>query len=410
MKKLQPKLLWNSKDSPWLPSGYGVVGKGILPRFAKQYGEENILIYAPVYQRDHVDEWQGMKVLPGQSFDFGEELIQSHWVNHKPTFLLQVGDWFPLKVIPKLAAADSLIYVGWHPYDFLKVPDSLVQNILRFAFKVVPWNSYSEAKFKGHGLTNVTAPIPLGVDTNIWTPMERKRFPNVMASLGFDEACYNILLVGANQRRKYLYEQLEGVGLFRKTNPDKPIRLYLHTHSAGDLDIHAVVRECGLEDVTVYPDQYAYALGGLTEEEMVKVFTCADVVLNVCLEGMGLAQVQAQALGVPVITLGEGPGPEIVKFGAEVGHMGVDYTYMALKPIPDPVSISQALDSIWPWRGKRDMKAVEHIRRTYSWDVIADQWFALIEQMMFERDKFSLYKPTPSLRLRRLSRQLVEVP
>lgn len=409
-RRKEVRILWNAKDAPWLPSGYGIVGKNMLPRFADRYGKKNVVIYAPVYVRDHNTVWNGMKVLGGQSLDYGESMIQSHWDNEHPTFLLHVGDWFPLRVVPDLAAQDKLLFVAWGPFDFLKLPEAMIQGVLKPAWRVVPWNEYSKAKFIEYGLKNVTNPIPLGVNTKIFYPVNRHEYPNTMRSLGFREDTYNILIAGANQRRKYWYEQLEGVSLFRKFYPDIPIRVYFHTHTSGDMDVQAVVHECGLNDLVIYPDQYTMSQGGMSEQQLNLIINCADVVLNCCLEGVGLWQLQAQASGVPVITMAEGPGPEYVSFGAEAAAMGVDYTQLGTKPIPDPVTVARALEHIYQWRGQRDTSAIDKTRVNFSWDKVAEKWFDLIENtLMPERDKHCLYVAPPSRRIKALGSSVMEI-
>lgn len=390
------RILWNAKDAPWIASGYGVVSKHLLPRFARQYGADNIHIMAPVYVRDFTTEWEGMQVLPGINWDYSEEMVKSHWDNVKPTFYLQVGDWYQMKQVPQLAAANQILWVQWTPYDFLRVPKGMVDNTLRYAWKVVPWSRYAEEKLRAHGLTNVTPPIPLGVETQLWRPLDRLQLPLVMASLGFKESAYNILIIGANQRRKYWFEQLEGVGMYVRAHPEVEVRLYFHTHmqSGGEADMQLILEECGLGKCYVAPDAYTLACGGYSEEQLVMMVNCADVVLNAALEGFGLVQAQAQACGVPVITLSAGVGQEIVLYGVEVGTMGTDYAAPLLKPVPSPLNVADALAALHPLRGQRSSQAVEHIRKNYSWDVVAEQWFALIEQLMWERERDSLYVPT----------------
>ena len=151
-------------------------------------------------------------------------------------------------------------------------------------------------------------------------------------------------------------------------------------------------------------------MGGLTEIQLGAVRNCADVVLNACLEGFGLVQIQAQACGVPVVYLEEGPGTELVVYGAGIPAMGVDYTMSLLKPIPNPVGVASALTELYKFRGQRSEQAVRHIRENYSWDVIAEKWFALLEKdLLPEMDRLSLYVPTPSPLLQGRARREVEI-
>lgn len=415
--KKQVKILWSAKDHPSLHSGYGVMGYHLLPRLADRYGKKNIVIYAPVFQQAGQGEWEGMKVLAGTKMDYGENMIYDHWREERPTFLLQVGDWGGLREIPQLAAEDKLRYVGWHPFDFVSLPAQTIAATVRFAWKVVPWTEYAYKKFTGppYNLGNVARSIPLGVDVNVWKPgLDRKDLPLVMKSMGFgyEPNAYNILLVGANQRRKYLAEQIHAVGMFRKAHPEIAVHLYLHTMMGGEVDLAGALDGAGLEGAYAYASPYVMSQGGLREDQMVKLYTCADVVLNCALEGFGLSMVQAQALGVPVITLAEGPGPEIVRFGATVPTQELDLeTPSAPKALPSPIMIGLALETLLDSRGQRSDEAVRHVRETYSWDRVAVQWFDLIEGTLLpELSKYSMEVPaTTSAVLRRRARQLVEL-
>lgn len=410
-----PKILINAKDGPTVPSGYGMILKHLAPRLAARYGPENILLYAPVYTRDEVREYEGMRVLPGLSWDFGEEFLHEHWKREKPTFLLQIGDWFPLQTIPTLAANNQILWVQWAPADWLRVPQEIIDNILRFAWRVVPWTAYGQAQLQGYKLRNVTAPIPLGVDTSLWRPCDGRELPQVMKSLGFQEDSFNVLYLGAAQRRKYAQEQIEGLGLFRKTHPDIPVRLYVHTLVAGEVDMQQIVQFAGLADVTVYPDQFVMHSGGLTEEQLVKVFNCADVVLSAAFEGMGLALLQAQSIGCPVIGLAEGPADEIVQFGALCPVGFYDYTQPMTKPVASPVGIASCLEQIYNLKREaggppRSIVAREKTKAKYDWDVVASQWFDLVDELVEEIDRYSLIPPErPAGPLVRRAQQTIEV-
>ncbi len=415
MRTKIPRILWSAKDGPWLASGYGVMGKHLLPRFAKKYGKKNILIFAPVFQQYEIREWEGMTCLPGLKHDFGEEMIESHVQNHDVTFVLQVGDWFPLKVLPQLAAQDRVLWVQWAPMDWMAVPKDYIQGILKPAWRVVPWNRYAQKMFQAAELPNVTEPIPLGLETSLWRHIDRSQLPESMKSLGFSEQTFNILIVGANQRRKYWQEQLEGISVFRKANPQVQVRLYFHTttETGGESDLKNACQLYGLGDIVLYPDQYVMANGGLTEEQMVRIFNCGDVVLNASHEGFGFSMAQAQAVGVPVIALDDQASTEIVSYGAHVPSMGFDHGQQWLKPIPSPIGIAQALEHFWskknlPW-GENNERAIRHIQENFSWDLVASKWFALIEELMAERESHSMYIPSPSKMLRRRANDVREV-
>lgn len=406
----KPRILLNAKDSPWAPSGYGNIVKHLTPRLAARYGADNIIIFGPVYGRDEVREYAGMRVLPGTTFDFGEDLVLDHYKRNDCTMLLQIGDWAQLRRIPELAAKDEILWVQWAPFDILHVPDFLRQ-ILKFPLKIVPFSQYGERRLRELGLQNVHKTIWLGLDLEVWKPLDRAELPGLMDSVGFREDTYNVLICQANQRRKYLQETLQGIGAFRAAHPDAKVRVYMHTwmERGGEANLNQAVEEAGLADVTKATEGYKMVLGGFTEVQLAKLFNCADVVLDCAFEGFGLSMTQAQAVGVPVIGLVEGPMAELVKVGMMLPTDYIDYSLALHKPVASPAAIGQALGELYTQGVRKSEHPVAYIRDNFGWDQIASQWFEAIDEVMDMRERFTLYVPEPSARLRRKAREIVEL-
>lgn len=402
------RVLWNAKDFPCLPSGYGTMGKHLLPRLAKHYGPDNILIFAPVYQRDEVREWQGMKVLPGTGTDFDEATCLEHYRRNDCTMLLQVGDWAQLRKIPQAAAEDQIVWVQWGAFDLFYTPEP-VWELLKYPTKFVSFSKYGEERVLQKGLENVAPAIWIGLDMDIWQPRERSELPQAMHSLGFTESTFNILIVQANQRRKYIRETIEGIARFRQTNPTVPIRVYIHSHVQGDSNLEIDVFEAGLSDVVKFPDDYQMAMGGFSEEQLAAAFNCSDVVMDLAYEGFGMSITQAQAVGLPVIALAEGTGPELVRHGVLVPAAWTDYTIPFHRPVASPDAIAIALAEVATAPRGRSQEAIQWARENLSWDIIAKQWIQVIDEVHELRDRYTLYIPEPSQTLKLRARQYVEV-
>ena len=411
---MKPKILFNAKDHPDLRSGYGIISHYLLPLLGDHYGKENIIIYAPVYERDAISEWQGMKVLPGETWDFGESTILEHYQQENCNMLLQVGDAWPLGILPDLAANDQVLWVQWIPVDWLGMPKN-IYNRIKPAHKLVPFSKYGENALRKADLPNVEPAIWIGLDTNLWKPQPRGELPEVMDLLGFKYDTFNVLIVAANQERKCIFQQLEAIQLLRKVNPEIPIRLYLHTQMRRERDLYASIDELGIGDIVVYPDPYLMKIGGAREEELVKVFNCADVLLNVCFEGFGMCMTQAQACGVPVVYLLEGTGPELVVNGVGTPPMAnITFPSMMTQPLPNPMAIAQAMGELWKRQVERggplrSEKAIQFIRENLDWKNIAEQWFKVIDKVMWEREKYCYDVPEPSSGLLERAGRLVEL-
>jgi len=408
----KPKILWNAKDHPVLNSGYGVIGRHLLPLLAEQYGKDNVVIFAPVYEKDKVGEWGGMKVLPGIGFDYGEGIILEHYQREECNILLQVGDAWPLGVVQNLAAKNQIDWVQWLPVDWLGMPKNITNRIWS-AHKLVSFSKYGESALRKANFTNVEPAIWIGLDTELWKPQPREELSSMMHVLGYERDTFNLLIVAANQERKAIYEQLEAIKLLRQLEPSIPMRLYIHTQMRRERDLSADIDQMGIGDIIVYPDEYVMNLGGITEEEMVMMFNCADVLLNACFEGFGICMTQAQACGVPVIYLLEGTGPELVINGVGIPPISnITYPNQLTRPLPNPMAITQALMEIWKRQveiGKplRSERAPEFIQENFGWKKIAEQWFGVIERVMWDRERYCYSIPEPSEELKERAKDLI---
>ena len=411
---MKPKILWNAKDHPDLPSGYAIVSRYLLPLLGEHYGRENVVIYAPVYQRDVVSEWNGMKVLPGTSWDFGEDTIFEHYQNEKCNILLQVGDAWPLGIIPDLAAKDGLDWVQWLPVDWLGMPKNITNRIY-YAHKLVSFSKYGENALRKADFKNVEPAIWLGLNTDLWKPEPRENLTTMMDALGFGYDTFNLLIVAANQERKNIYEQLESIRLLKKVSPEIPIRVYLHTQMRRERDLYADIDELGLGEIVVYPEPYVMKIGGVSEKEMVAMFNCADVVLNACMEGFGLSIIQAQACGVPVIYLLEGPGPELVIHGVGVPAISnTTYPNEMTRPMPNPMAITDSLAELWSRQVQkgaplRSERSIQFIQDNFGWGKIAEQWYGVIDRVMEDRERYCMDIPKPSEELLERAGRLKEL-
>lgn len=409
---MKPRILFHAKDHMDIPSGYGIISRYLLPHLRDRYGAENILIHAPIFQREHVGEWQGMKVLPGVDFNNSESTILDHYEHHRCNLLLMVGDVWPLGLVPDLAAQDRLLWVSWLPHDWLGAPQNVLIR-LKPAHKIVPFSRYGENALRQAGLPNVAPAIWLGLNLDLWKPGPMA--PRFMDLCGYSSDTFNILIVGANQERKEIRAALEAIAAFRRLSPQAQPRLYLHTHMRGERDFYADLDGLRLEDIATYPEEYLMVNGGCEEWELVEVFRCADVVINVAMEGFGFVHSQAQAVGVPVMCLSEGAGPELVQFGVEIppAAVGTARNQMS-QPVPDVMTMARALCELWQKRVEagapmRSPAAVKFVQENLGWDRIAEQWFGVIDRCMEDRMRYCMQVPDTAPWLAERAAALVEL-
>lgn len=383
------------------------MARHLLPYLRDHFGAENIIICAPVFEQARTSEWEGMKVVPGVSWDYGENVLEQHYNANRCNVLLHVGDAWPLGLLPDLASAGRVFWVSWLAVDWLGMPKNILYRI-REAHKLVPFTRYGYDALLRGGLDNVEPPILLGIDPNIWRPIPHATLGTAMAQVNFSYSvkALNILIVGANQERKQLRAQLEAVSLFARTNKEAEVHLYLHSAAKGDRDLLADLDELDLVQQTRMPDPYLIINGGASEEDMAQLFNCADVVSNVCQEGFGMSVLQAQACGVDVITMTESGSYELLKAGWEVAPAtGVITTpHQMAQALAYPPSIAGCLQAAWEMKQQagrvlRHPEVAALVRSQNSWAKVAEQWIDTLDRIMMHQEHYCVSIPEPSPRL-----------
>lgn len=411
---MNPVILYDGKDHPDLTSGYSIINRYFLPLLGDHYGRKNIIIFTPVYHREHVGEWQGMTVVGSPDGAYGERDVLEHYQRYGCNLLITLGDTWPLGTIPDLAANNQVLWAAWAAIDWLGMPKNIYYR-LKPAHKIVSFSKWGENALRKGNLPNVASHIWPGLNLDIWKPRDRDEMPQFMNLLGYEHDGFNILIVGANQERKQVRTALEAIATFRAANLDVKTHLYLHSIQAGERDLRADEDELGLKGVIVYPEPYLMSHGGAPEQDMAKVFACADVLVNVCMEGFGYAVLQAQACGVPAIVLSEGASPELTMFGIETQPLGKEtMPNQMTQPKANPLAIAAALQEIWDKQkanGKplRSQKAVEFVQANFSWQKTAAKWFNLIDSIMDDRVRYCMDIPEPSAELDKQAGQEVRL-
>ncbi len=390
-----------------MKSGYGIAGSRLGPGL--ESGGHEVAFYCPVGHSGYVDYLDGIPVMPGVKREpFDEDGLLQHWGKMEPDVVLSWCDVAPMKKVPAFFQQSSTRHwIAYGPVDFVGLPDHFL-NRIRCADIFVPfcWEAYN--RLEEYGVENVVEPIYHGLDTSLWRPLDTSDYPKAMASLGFTEEGFNILIDAANQyRRKAWREAIEGISVFREET-DLDVNLYLHTHPhvKGGWHIPKLVEHFGVDDCTIIADDYHKQYGLYSEQEMVMIYNCADVVLVPGMEGFGWSHIQAQACRTPVVGLNAGPAQELVKAGVLVPPRDFEMTPdLMQRPLPNQRGIAAALDTVAnsssDWRkGERWVRE----EGPFDWerDVIP-AWMHLLsdfEERVDERCEWGPPEPSEGLRER----------
>lgn len=403
-------VLLHTKDNPFhVQSGYGKWGKYVFEGLATEGFD--IAAYAPVGTNFGVETIDGKEVYPGNVPGFGEELVGPHLetlgkkTNKKPV-LLQICDIWPLNIIPKLAREKQIDWITTPAVDWIGPTPKYVAEKLQSARIVVPWTRFAERKLKDEGFSNINKYIPLGVNTEIFKPLNPDEHEKMAKGLFFERDSFNITIIAANQwQRKPFWENFTAIKQFILKNPGVKTNVYVHTlvNVAGSFNIDDLLEYCGINNVTTVPNPYDILTGKYTEELMSEIIGLSDVVLNTGHEGFGLPTIEAQACGVPVIALDNSPSKELVKNGLLVPSKGKRCgTNLLVQDLPDENKIEEALEMIYYTGNPNKEKGVEFVRKNFNWERIVKKWVRLLDKLETEMDELCEFKPEPSERLRKM--------
>jgi len=247
-------------------------------------------------------EWNGVKVYGATPF--GGQFGLADWSTvqqlEKPdVWCLNWDLWASGNTIPKTGVK----YVAYVPIDHDPLPPVWLPS-LKGAYEIIPYCAFGERVIKeGLGMTYpIVDPIPHGVDTGTFRPMEVSKTEAFGRETPQDAFTVGIFKNNQGTRAKYEV-QLQGWKLFLEQTGNKNARLYIHANRTGStaFDLEQLVQLLGITG-SVYiiaPSLYRF---GLTDEGLAEMYNACDVILNaVAGEGWGLPITEAFACGKPVI-------------------------------------------------------------------------------------------------------------
>lgn len=295
------------------PTGYGVICKHIVPYINNNSHHEMVEFAISGISRVLPSEYKGVKVYGatgyGGKFGFGDWLTVNA-LEKADVWLLNFDVW----ALGAAIAQAGIKYAIYPPIDHDPLPPIWLDS-LKNAYEIVPYCKFGKRVMReGLGMVYpVMEPIPHGVDTKTFRPMEVSKTEVFGREVPQDSFVVGIFKNNQGTRAKYEL-QLEGFRMFLDHVGDDSPRLYLHTSKTGNqaFDIEELVRRFNLSGhvYLVGPQRYRY---GLSEEELAATYNACDVLLNcVAGEGWGLPITEAFACGKPVIATAFSSMPELL--------------------------------------------------------------------------------------------------
>jgi len=241
-----------------------------------------------------------------------------HYRDFQSQLLVTAYDVWPISKYAESARKGEILWVCYAFIDWEWTDNNFILERLDPALKVVPTSKWLERELLRSGLKNVSPPIYLGVNHDVYKPIigtkdekggkitkERLR-----RSLGFPPTSFVILILQMNQIWRKPFElQFEGIQLFRSKNPDVDVRVWCHCipRARDNWSLPELAREYGLDhnrgDIK-FADSYTILKGlhGYNEDHMSKLINSADCLLH-CTTGdsPGMPVIEAMSCGVPVV-------------------------------------------------------------------------------------------------------------
>src|SRR6185437_5653523 len=125
-----------------------------------------------------------------------------------------------------------------------------------------------------------------------------------------------ILAMNRDLKRKGFFEQMRAFASFHARHPDSVLTLHTAETAHPGLNLAGMAARLGISDAVRFPDTYSYQMALITREQQVSWYRGLDVLSNCSYgEGFGLAALEAQACGIPVILTNGSTGPELCGSG-----------------------------------------------------------------------------------------------
>lgn len=230
-----------------------------------------------------------------------------------------------------------------------------INNVLKAAQRIIAMSGFGARELQKAGYNPLF--VPLAFDPEVWHPMDKAAVRN---KLGIPQDVFWVSFIGVNDSipsRKGIPELLSAWQVFSQKRPDA--KLYLHTGVHGNLPVNGIggvkidqiMTTLGLNPDSIHVvDQYEYRTG-IPTARIAEMVAASDVlILPSRGEGFGLPLLEAQAVGIPVITTKCAGQEELLKAGWFIEGES-EWSYQdAFVTRPGILSIAECLESAYQQR------------------------------------------------------------
>jgi len=388
-----------------VPTGFGRVMHNVLRRVQGRFELHHLGIN---YRGDPHDE--GWRIYPGVSpgDPYGLNRVDELLARVRPDLVFVVCDpWIMTRFAAILQRYQRTVRtVFYFPVEGAPLEPSLFTG-MRFIDRLVTYTRTSaetvraamaEARAQDptfderaplvippRGETDVYRPLPGALDGDRSAARER-RLPDTPEHQG---DAFIVLNANRNQPRKRIDVTIEGFARFAAGKPDN-VKLYLHMGLEDQgWNIAALARRHGIEGRLILTGAEAH-LPAVSEEKLNLIYNACDVGLNTSIgEGWGLVSFEHGATGAAQVVPRHSACAELWHGAAEL--MQPSFRLCTERTLIDgwfvtPEAVADALERLYVDRDLRLERGrqahANATRAAYSWDVIAERWRALFEDVL----------------------------
>jgi len=376
-------------NAPWCGTGYGTSTNEVVWRLKDAGHDMTCLCFfglqgAPLKSN-------GMLFLPVGAEHYGNDVIVPDSEFYQWDILISNMDvWVLRKDI-----VQRVRWCPWFPVDHDPVPPA-VRNVLEAAHVPIVYSKWGRDVLKAAGVRSQY--IPISVNTQTFKPIDRMQ---ARMRMGFRPDSFIVMINAANKgafSRKSFDTQVRAFKVLRDRHPDAV--LYLHTDMTGVYgeDLNTLLMLSGIpKEAITTPSPYKYSRGMISQEYLNDAYNSADVLSNAAMaEGFGIAIVESQAAGCPVIVTNFSSMPELRGAGWLVDYATKIYTAQSsYQVIPSVDSIIDCYEKAYQSRDNIGLRQqARAFALGYDSDrVVNEMWLPLLDDIALDLGLEAVQKP-----------------
>lgn len=368
--------------SPYVNTGYG--------RMARMYSQKMMadkidhIILGNQHFSDNMN-LNGVTVTPRGTDPYLKDVLPYLVQRHKVDCLVNVFDFWAMDYLQYLKPPTP--YIHYIPIDCNLESGSLSpsqEGNLKKAKAIFTISRYSYEQLKKIGIEST--PIPLGVDSTVYKPLDNKS--KLRKQFGLSPDDYIIGFVGKNiTTRKDIPNLLKAVRIFKDNllpSDAKRVKIYLHTNTkytlGGNVDIERLIKYYKFSADEVYFSPYNLDVESYSDELMNMTYNLFDVAAFPSRgEGFNLPLLEAMSCGIPIVAHNVSAHKELLEDtqNAKVGSASSDYALWTDIVTEYPViDVNQMADSFsWLYYYPKSSPSLKELcekniskAKTYTWE------------------------------------------